>query len=214
MGNHKLSDISSCIGIKQTGLTKYLKILTDLDLIEREVPITEMNPEKSKMGLYRIKDNFISFWFKFVYPYRSFLERGEQTYVMEQLHKMFIPNFVSFIYEDVCREKMWEFSSYDKWDFRFDRLGRYWGPLCGEVDILAIDTSGRNMIIGECKYSDSPKGLDVLHSLQEKADILKNIAGCDSVKYIIFSKSGFTKGLLDEKGVNPNLTLVDGLKLI
>lgn len=75
MGNRKLSDIATNLGLKQTGLTKYLKVLMDLDLVEREVPITETAPEKSKSGLYRIADNFIAFWFKFVYPYRAYLER-------------------------------------------------------------------------------------------------------------------------------------------
>lgn len=214
MGNHKLADISAYINIKQTSLTKYLKILTDLDLIEREVPVTEKNPEKSKMGLYRITDNFISFWFKFIYPYRSYLERGEEEYVIEQIRKMFIPNFVSYVYEDVCREKMWQFASENKWDFRFDRLGRYWGPICGEVDLLAIDTVGRNMIIGECKYSDSPKGLEVFNSIIEKGNKMKTEAKCDTVKYIIFSKSGFTKGLLDEAKHNPDLILVNGLSVV
>lgn len=214
MGNHKLADISAYINIKQTSLTKYLKILTDLDLIEREVPVTEKNPEKSKMGLYRITDNFISFWFKFIYPYRSYLERSEEEYVIEQLRKMFIPNYVSFVYEDICREKMWQLVSENKWDFRFDRLGRHWGPICGEVDILAIDTVGRNMIIGECKYSDSPKGLEVFNSIIEKGNKLKTEAKCDTVKYIIFSKSGFTKGLLDEAKRNPDLTLVNGLSVV
>lgn len=214
MGNHKLADISSYINIKQTSLTKYLKILSDLDLIRREVPITEKYPEKSKMGLYRITDNFIAFWFQFVYPYRSFLERGEESYVMEQIQKMFVPNYVSFLYEDICREKMWQFASENRWDFRFDRIGRYWGPKCGEVDLLAIDTAGRNMIIGECKYSDSPKGLEVFHSITEKGNMLKEPAECDIVKYIIFSKSGFTRGLLDEAARNPNLTLVKGLSVI
>ena len=72
MGNRKLSDIATNLGLKQTGLTKYLKVLMDLDLVEREVPITETAPEKSKSGLYRIADNFIAFWFKFVYPYRAY----------------------------------------------------------------------------------------------------------------------------------------------
>lgn len=214
MGNHKLAEISTYLKIKQTSLTKYLKILIDLDLIEREVPVTEKNPEKSKMGLYRITDNFISFWFQFVYPYRSFLERGDEDYIKIQLQKMFVPNYVSFIYEEICREKMWKFASDGIWDFHFDRLGRYWGPICGEVDILAIDTTGGNMIIGECKYSNTPKGIELLHSIEEKAQKLKNAAGCNTIKYIIFSKSGFTKTLLEEAKNNKDLTLVKELSII
>ena len=106
---------------------------------------------------------------------------------------------------------MWEFASADLWNFRLDRLGRYWGSLCGEVDILALDTNEKNMIIGECKYSESEKGLGVLHDLQSKADILSKHTQSASTKYVIFSKSGFTKGLIDEAQSNPDLTLVTGL---
>ena len=212
MGNRKLSDISANLGVRQTSLTKYLKVLTDLDLVEREIPVTENKPEKSRSGLYRITDNFMAFWFQFVYPYRTYLERGETEYVMSQIKQKFIQNYVSYVYEDICREKMWEFAFSGLWDFRFDRLGRYWGSLCGEVDILALDTDGKHMIIGECKYSDGEKALSVLHDLQAKADVLSKHTMSESTKYIIFSKSGFTKGLIDEAKSNPDLSLVTGLR--
>ncbi len=81
-GNAKLSAIASVLEIKATSLTKYLKTLIDLDILEREVPVTEDNPEKSKKGLYKIKDNYLRFWFAFVYPNRSFLESGHGSIVM------------------------------------------------------------------------------------------------------------------------------------
>lgn len=207
MGNSRLSEISSYLGIKQTNIPKYLKTLTDLDLIAREVPVTENNPEKSKNGLYRITDNFIAFWFKFVYPYRSFLERGERAYVMRQIKKMFIQNYVSFIYEDLCREAMWNLPA--QYDFSFDRVGRYWGSVCGEVDILGMDTLAKSFIIGECKYTQSEKGLPVLHTLEEKARALEAHTGYRCTGRIIFSTSGFSKGLEDEAARNGNVMLAD-----
>ena len=209
MGNSKLSDISAFLGVKQTNIPKYLKTLQDLDLVKREVPVTEDNPEKSKSGLYRITDNFISFWFKFVYPYRSFLERGEKTYVMEQFKKMFVQNYVSFVYEDLCREKMWEFASNNTWNFRPDRIGRYWGPVCGEVDILGLDTVGKNMLVGECKYTEAEKGLSVLHALQEKAAALEAKTKCKCRNFVIFSTAGFTRGLREEAERNECVALVN-----
>lgn len=56
-GNTRLAAISSAIGVKSTDITRTLKTLTDLDLIEREIPVTEKYPDRSKKGLYRIKDN-------------------------------------------------------------------------------------------------------------------------------------------------------------
>lgn len=208
MGNHKLSDIASALGLKQTGLTKYLKVLMDLDLIEREVPITEMVPGKSKSGLYRITDNFIAFWFKFVYPYRAYLEKGERDYVLSQIRKGFVQNYASFVYEDVCREKMWTLSAENTWDFKFDRVGRYWGSKAGEVDIVAIDTVGKNLVIGECKYTASPKGLSILHDLQEKAKGISKLTGIQNVNYVIFSSAGFTQGLLEKGNSERSLKLL------
>lgn len=211
MGNRKLSEIAATIEVKQTSLTKYLKTLIDLDLIEREVPITEPNPEKSKSGLYKIKDNFIAFWFKFVYPYRAYLEKGETQFVLSQIKKGFIQNYASYIYEDVCREKMWELSANDFWDFHFDKVGRYWGSKADETDIVAIDSIGKNLVLGECKYSMSEKGLSVLHGLQERTKALQTITGTESVEYIIFNTAGFSQGLKDEADKNPSVKLVDKL---
>ena len=86
-GNSKLSAISTALEIKATSLTKYLKTLIDLDILEREVPVTENNPERSKKGLYKIKDNYLRFWFAFVYPNRSFIESGHSEIVMSKIKK-------------------------------------------------------------------------------------------------------------------------------
>lgn len=90
-GNSKLSAISAVLEIKATSLTKYLKTLIDLDILEREVPITEENPERSKKGLYKIKDNYLRFWFAFVYPNMSFIESGHSgrfgMSYMERIYK-------------------------------------------------------------------------------------------------------------------------------
>lgn len=209
-GNRKLADIATNLGLKQTGLTKYLKVLTDLDLIEREVPVTETAPEKSKSGLYRLTDNFIAFWFKFVYPYRAYLEKGETKFVLSQIKKGFVQNYASFVYEDVCREKMWELSAANFWNFHFDKVGRYWGAKAGEIDIVALDSTGEDLVLGECKYTSSPKGLSVLHALQEKADGMLKLTNAKRVQYVIFGTAGFTQGLT-EKAQEGNVRLIEQL---
>lgn len=209
-GNRKLADIAANLGLKQTGLTKYLKVLTDLDLIEREVPVTETAPEKSKSGLYRLTDNFITFWFKFVYPYRAYLEKGETKFVLSQIKKGFVQNYASFVYEDVCREKMWELSAANFWNFHFDKVGRYWGAKAGEIDIVALDSAGEDLVLGECKYTSSPKGLSVLHALQERADAMLKLTNAKRVQYVIFGTAGFTQGLT-EKAQEGNVRLIEKL---
>jgi len=210
-GNRKLSSIATNLGVVQTSLTKYLKVLIDLDLVEREIPITETKPEKSKSGLYKITDNFIAFWFKFVYPYYSYLERGETNYVLEYIKNNFIESYVSFVYEDICRKKMWELNDKDIFGFRFNKIGSHWGKGYKQTDIVALDTINKNIIIGECKYSETEKGLKVLHELEEKAKRLIELTSSKKFCYIIFSKSGFTIGLKDEAKKRGNVILVEEL---
>ena len=175
-------------------LTKYLKTLIDLDILEREVPITEENPDKSKKGLYKIKDNYLKFWFAFVYPNLSFLESGNTPIVINKIKKGFISNQVSFVYEDVCREQMWQMNADEVWQFTFSKIGRYWDSNT-EIDVVALDPDGKNLIAGECKYWKEPVGINILMELEEKT---KKITWNQSNRrnwYVLFSSSGFTPEL-------------------
>ena len=193
-GNSKLSSISSALETKATSLTKYLKTLIDLDILEREVPITEDNPEKSKRGLYRIKDNYLRFWFAFIYPNRSFIESGHSRIVMDKIRKSLVKNHTAFVYEDVCRERMWELNADGAWPFFFTKLGKYWDSNT-EIDITALDPEDKNLILGECKYWSDPVGISVLRDLEAKASAVSWERDRRKVWYVLFSASGFTEEL-------------------
>ena len=193
-GNSKLSAIASALSVKATGLTKYLKTLIDLDILEREVPVTEDNPEKSKKGLYRIKDNYLRFWFAFVYPNMSLLESGNRAIVLEKIRHGLHRGHTSFVYENVCQEKMWDLNTAGAWDFHFSKLGRYWDNST-EIDITALDPDGHNLILGECKFWNEPIGLGILRALEKKAPSVSWNRDDRKVHYILFSISGFTDEL-------------------
>lgn len=193
-GNSKLSAIASMLEIKATSLTKYLKTLIDLDVIEREVPVTENNPQRSKKGLYKIKDHYLRFWFAFVYPNKSFIESGHSNIVMSKIKKNLVRNHIAFVYEDVCKERMWQLNAEDAWPFHFAKLGRYWDAQT-EIDIVALDPEGKNIVFGECKYWQEPVGVDVLTKLEAKVRSVSWERNSRNVWYVLFSISGFTKKL-------------------
>ena len=200
-GNSKLSAISSILEIKATSLTKYLKTLIDLDILEREVPITEENPEKSKKGLYKIKDNYLRFWFAFVYPNMSFIESGHSRIVMNKIRNSLVKNHIAFVFEDVCKERMWDLNAEGAWPFNFTKIGRYWDSK-DEIDIVALDPEGKNLILGECKYWAEPVGVSVLRDLEAKTDSVAWERDNRKVWYVLFSASGFTdelKALADSR---------------
>ena len=208
-GNSKLSAISSILEIKSTSLTKYLKTLIDLDILEREVPITEENPEKSKKGLYKIKDNYLRFWFAFVYPNMSFIESGHSRIVMNKIRNSLVKNHIAFVYEDVCKERMWDLNAEGAWPFNFTKIGRYWDSK-DEIDIVALDPEGKNLILGECKYWTEPVGVSVLRGLEAKTDSVAWERDNRKVWYVLFSASGFTDELIKEAESRTDLELCIG----
>ncbi len=192
-GNHKLAKIAAALGVNQSGMTKYLKTLMELDLIERIVPVTEKNPEKSKKGLYQIKDNFINLWFKFVYPYRHYLEMNHWEFVIEKLKQNFRDSHVSFVYEDICRENLLDLSSRGKIDIRIMKSGKWWDK-DDEIDLVALSNDENKILFGECKYTTKKTDADLYYRLKEKAKKVKWHPDCEK-QYILFSKSGFTDTL-------------------
>ena len=207
-GNHKLSAISSALEVKATSLTKYLKTLIDLDILEREVPVTEDNPEKSKRGLYRIKDNYLRFWFAFIYPNTSFIESGNSRIVMSKIRKSLTTSHTAFVYEDVCRQRMWDLNANETWPFYFSKVGRYWDANT-EIDVTAIDPEGRNLVLGECKYWHEPVGANVLRELEKKADAVEWNRSNRHLWFVLFSISGFTDDLLQLSAQRNDILLVD-----
>lgn len=208
-GNTKLSAIAGVLEVKSTSLTKYLKTLIDLDILEREVPVTEDSPEKSKRGLYKIKDNYLRFWFAFVYPNMSFIESGHGRIVMDKIRKGLVRNHIAFVYEDVCRERMWEMNAEGVWPFYFSKLGRYWDSK-EEIDIAAIDPDGKNLILGECKYWQEPVGVSVLRALEAKAEMVAWEKEKRKTWLALFSVNGFTEELRSEAAARSDLQLCEG----
>ncbi|MDD2433146.1 MAG: DUF234 domain-containing protein [Clostridia bacterium] len=194
-GNRKLAKIATNLELKQTSLTQYLQTLINLDILEREVPITADNPEKSKRGLYKIKDNFMRFWFQFIFPNLSYIESGNEKLAMKKIRQNLVDNHISYVYEDICREEMWQYNAEVKWDFHFDKIGRWWNKNT-EIDIVAFDSTGNDIIFGECKYWQNRVGIDVLTNLAKKAKAVEWKAGNRKNHFAIFSLNGFTDDLL------------------
>ena len=207
-GNSKLSAISTVLEVKSTSLTKYLKTLIDLDILEREVPVTEENPEKSKKGLYKIKDNYLRFWFAFIYPNMSFIESGNSAIVLNKIRKSMVSNHTAFVYEDVCREQMWNLNANDAWPFHFSKLGRWWDSR-NEIDIAAIDPDGSNLILGECKFWQEPVGSNILYALEQKATAVEWRKDRRHTWLILFSAAGFTDELKEIAKSRSDLILAE-----
>ena len=210
-GNNKLGKISANLGIKQTSLSYYLNNLIELDILKREVPVVEKNPQTSKRGLYKIKDKFLNFWFKFVYPYKSYIEIGNIDFVLNIIKKSFIERHVSFVYEDICREKLINLNLKNRLPIKLSKIGRWWEK-DSEIDIVGIDDNNNPILFGVCKFTKSPIDLDVYYLLVEKTKkLLKNEnMNLDSLYFVFFSYKGYTKSFIEKAKKGKNILIFEG----
>lgn len=198
-GNTKISAISSKLEINTAGLTPYISKLIDLDILEKEVPITE-DVFNSKKALYKIKDYYLRFWFSYVYPYQSYLEIENTAYPLEKVKSTF-DLWVSKVYEELARETILENTDIP---FPIKKIGRWWDK-SDEIDIVAF---GENEVLfGECKWSNKHVGLSVLFELKEKAKKVKYGNTERKEYFILFSKSGFSDELIKLSRENPEIIL-------
>ncbi|MBO4569375.1 MAG: ATP-binding protein [Candidatus Methanomethylophilaceae archaeon] len=191
-GNRRPSDIASAVGMQVTSMAYSLDRLEKAGIVRREVPVTD-DPAKSKNGIYLLTDYFTSFWFKFVYPYRSQLIMDDHASAMANLKAHFSERHAAFVFEDVCRSMVKDM--HQEIGFMPLRTGRYWDRSGTEIDMVSIDEKDK-AFVAECKFRERrPVDIHDLNGLKAKTASLKALEG-RKITYGLFSVSGFDEGLL------------------
>ncbi len=187
-GAHRISEIAGRLQEPANKLTRYLELLRDLCLVERQTPVLERTPGKSKKGIYVVSDPFCRLWFGAIYPYSSFFEFGEIEPAYKRIHPL-IESHTAGCFEDICRNWI------QKRALEFDavRVGRQWSAQY-DIDVAAVNPDGQLTVIGECKWSKKQVGVSVLNDLDEKAAD-NRLPLAESCTRILFSRSGFTDEL-------------------
>lgn len=186
-GARKFGEISSKAGLDRANLTRYLAVLHDLGLVEREVPVTEPQPDKSRRGLYRVADPFVATWFSIVHPFRDQLETGGIDRAWPQIQER-LARQMPLAVEPVVRELFRHLHS-DRIPFDVAYAGRHWGP-GGEFDAVFLDAERRRAFILEIKWTKDPIGVGSLDDLRQRASRDPALASFDRTCAVV-SRAGF-----------------------
>lgn len=203
LGKRKLGEIINETGIDKSSIMKYISVLNMLHIVEKEVPLGE-DPHKSKKGLYKICDNYFRFYFRYIFYYKDLLSLGQVERVMSLLRKT-ENHFFSFTYENLAQSllnKMVEGYAI------YPESGRWWDRNV-EIDVIGINREENKIIFGEVKWTEKPVGSNILRALIEKSN-KKIWEKFSDRSYILFSKSGFTKELIEMARRDKNIFLVHG----
>jgi len=201
-GKTKLNEIKLATGLD--GATAYLDTLQQLHLVERIVPVTTSQPQKSRRGIYRLKDHYQRFWFRFVHPNRSQLERSGSRLVLENQVLPEIDHFASLAFEDICQQYFWLEGLSGNLPFQPINSGRWWNN-SEEIDLVVLGEE--EAILVECKWSSKPVGMNILANLERKAAIIQGDLGNKKIYFALCSRSGFTPQLMDSSSNRSDIML-------
>lgn len=203
-GKTRLNEIKLATGLD--GATAYLDTLQQLHLVERVVPVTETQPHKSRRGIYRLKDHYLRFWFRYVHPYRSQLEQGASEVILRNHVMPEIDHFTSLAFEEICRQHAWHAGLKGSLPFHPANIGRWWNAN-EEIDLVIL--AANNALLVECKWTSHPVGTDILAELERKAVVIQRESGDRTIGFALCSRSGFTPGLIDQTDNRRDVLLWD-----
>jgi AAA+ ATPase superfamily predicted ATPase len=185
-------------------------VLQDLRLVERETPITEKHPEKSRKGIYRLSDNFFRFWFRFVQPYKSRLVESGGQRLLKQEILPHLDNFIGQGFDKICVEILRYLIAKGEMKLEYDRAGRWW-EANEEIDLVAV-AGNTPVFAAECKWSKKPIGMEVLRDLQRRVSLISLGGNSTDIRLGLFSRSGFTKEV-EDFGRRGAIELIDVRKI-
>lgn len=158
------SEMESIMG---TTIGGYLdKLENEFGLIAKIRPV--LSKPAGKAVKYRINDNFLNFWFRFVYRYRGAVEMENFDYVKNIVNRDY-NTYSGQILERYFREKI-------SAEENLSQIGSYWeAGNRNEVDIVAINEYEKTAIVAEVKRQ--AKNID-LAALRKKAEnLVANLKG-------------------------------------
>jgi len=198
-GFRKYGEICNRTGLNKSLVSQYLSNLIELHIVKKEYPVTQK--KESRNAQYKLSDNYFNFWFEFIYPNKSIIEEDRQDKLLSGISEK-LNRYYSFIFESVCKQLMWDIYP------SILRVGKWWNKDI-EIDIVGINEETKTIIFGECKWSEEKVDIDVLEKLKQKSKEVKWKDKKRYEKFIIFSKSGFTKNLKELSKKQHNIKILD-----
>jgi AAA+ ATPase superfamily predicted ATPase len=203
-GSSRLSEIANRVGIDSGLCSNYLTTLMSIGIVKKEFPFRDESPKKT---LYALEDSMFRFWYRFIPGNMAQIQKGLKNRVYELIMSQ-IPAFMGGVFEEICKQYLWQENIAAKLPFNFVDLGRWWGndPIrkCEtEIDIIA-DDAGDNAIFGECKWTNDKIGEAELTELEHQSKLFHY-----PNRYLfLFAKTGFSSGCIEKAARMGNVSLV------
>ena len=188
LGKTTKNEIYNYTGININSLGFFLKILEDFyEIIERKTPVLEKK-SSSKLSLYKIKDEFLSFWFRYIYKKNYLIEIKNWPDLLDYIIKD-LDNYLGFTFENLIKDYLIEQNNSKNSIFNFEQIGSFWKrpDATGdnkEIDIIAVNKKNNMALIGECKLNFNQINQKLINDLIQKSGLIVKLKNYKKVYYI------------------------------
>jgi AAA+ ATPase superfamily predicted ATPase len=197
IGYNTYGKLENATHLDKENISKYLETLISVRLIDYILPLNQ----KSR-GMYEIKDYFMTFYYRFVYPNLSMLEIDQRDKVMA-LIKTDLNIYYGHAFEKIIIEMIK--TGIIELPFVPTNVKRFWKEEV-EIDAIALNEDTGDICFVECKFSDNVDGLQIYHDLKYKS--LSVYFRRTGEYYMIVAKSYKT---LSEEAINIDFQILDKL---
>jgi AAA+ ATPase superfamily predicted ATPase len=215
-GSKAINEIAQPLDMPSSAVAKYLATLLDLKLVSRNDPFGAAPASRS--GQWQLDDDFLRFWFRFVFPFQADLEAGlppEQLFDSEigpELADHVAPVFETWLLEWL-RTNRGELAT--KW-------GNWWGNSTNEfrqrkertteeIDAVGLQR-GRVTVIAEAKWTNRPLTPAIINDLDTYKIPALRQSGLRVVhepRLIVACRGGYSDSLIRLAATSHRIELVD-----
>lgn len=194
-GATRLNEIATNSGLEGNKCAKYLTSLMSLGLVSKEYPFGETI---SKRSIYKLEDHMFRFWYRFVFTNMSAITAGLASAVFENEVAPNLNTYMGLIFENICKQWIFEQAKRNALPFFVGNAGRWWGTNSAthsqeEIDIMAARKD--EALFAECKWKNAMIGMDVFRELKRKSQMFSY----KDFHLYIFAKTGYTDELRREE---------------
>ena len=202
-GHNKLNDLFLATGYSRAKISVYMKNLSHFDIVEKVVSFETGGWDNAKKGIYRIKDTFVNFWFKFVFPYLSDLYLMTPSAFYDAHIAKELDDYLSRYFRNVCMEYLQLLNQIGKVPFPIHKMGTWIGKT-GNVDIVA-QSSDRQNIVGLCNWKEPELTMQMCEDMYETMQKAK----INSEHFYLFSAKSFEADLVEHAKRDTRFELID-----
>ena len=183
-GHSTVKTIAGASGVPERNLHYLLQQLVELGYVARRYPMTGAQPVARHVR-FRLEDPLLRFWFRFVFPHRSYIQRVGPLHAFRDIVAAELDAYLGTCFERMCREALARVYEREGVVGPYE-IGEYWDKTT-QIDVVGVRSDGVTDL-GEARWGTISSQPALVAELGRRVEAFPNQRGA-TVTRRIFSRT-------------------------